>query len=448
MASENPPAAKRHKLVGHKHFKRHNPMTDRFPLHRFHHVEFWCGDATNTSSRFAVGLGMQQVAKSDLSTGNKSYASYALKSNDLMFVFSAPSYVQADAASDSAARAATQPHPAPDPGAMRAFCDKHGMAVRAVGVVVDDAAEAYEKSIANGGRGVLPPVRLNAEGAVASDSADAEGPATVISEVELYGDVVLRYVSRHGGDDSAYLPKYIPTPVEDGREPLCYGLQRLDHAVGNARPAGSGGLHPGFTDARVCRVHRRGRGTVDSGLNSMVLANNSEFILLPVNEPTFGTKRKSQIQTYLEQNGGPGLQHLALKTDDIFDGARDATTQRRSGGFEFQKPASADYYAKLPERIGADALTKEQFEMVQELGLLVDKDDQGVLVQIFTKPLGDRPTVFIEIIQRIGCMREVKDPIAEGKTKVEQAAGCGGFGKGNFSELFKSIENYERTLKV
>ena len=181
----------------------------------------------------------------------------------------------------------------------------------------------------------------------------------------------------------------------------------------------------------------------------MVLANNSEFILLPVNEPTFGTKRKSQIQTYLEQNGGPGLQHLALKTDDIFATVREMRRHGGGrGGFEFQKPASADYYAKLPERIGADALTKEQFEMVQELGLLVDKDDQGVLVQIFTKPLGDRPTVFIEIIQRIGCMREVKDPIAEGKTKVEQAAGCGGFGKGNFSELFKSIENYERTLKV
>ena len=451
MASENPPAAKRHKLVGHKHFKRHNPMTDRFPLHRFHHVEFWCGDATNTSSRFAVGLGMQQVAKSDLSTGNKSYASYALKSNDLIFVFSAPSYVQADAAADPAARAATQPHPAHDPEAMRAFCAKHGMAVRAVGVVVDDAAEAYEKSVANGGRGVLPPVRLTADGAVASDSADADRPATVISEVELYGDVVLRYVSRHGGDDSAYLPKYVPTPVEDGREPLCYGLQRLDHAVGNVHDlleavdyiSGFTGMHE-FAEFTAEDV-----GTVDSGLNSMVLANNSEFILLPVNEPTFGTKRKSQIQTYLEQNGGPGLQHLALKTDDIFATVREMRRHGGGrGGFEFQKPASADYYAKLPERVGADALTKEQFEMVQELGLLVDKDDQGVLVQIFTKPLGDRPTVFIEIIQRIGCMREVKDPIAEGKTKVEQAAGCGGFGKGNFSELFKSIENYERTLEV
>ena len=231
----------------------------------------------------------------------------------------------------------------------------------------------------------------------------------MISEVELCGDVDLRHASRHGGDDSAYLPKYIPTPVEDGREPLCYGLQRLDHAVGNVHDlleavdyiSGFTGMHE-FAEFTAEDV-----GTVDSGLNSMVLANNSEFILLPVNEPTFGTKRKSQIQTYLEQNGGPGLQHLALKTDDIFATVREMRRHGGGrGGFEFQKPASADYYAKLPERIGADALTKEQFEMVQELGLLVDKDDQGVLVQIFTKPLGDRPTVFIEIIQRIGCMRK------------------------------------------
>lgn len=217
-------------------------------------------------------------------------------------------------------------------------------------------------------------------------------------------------------------------------------------------------------------------GTVDSGLNSMVLANNNEMVLLPVNEPTFGTKRKSQIQTYLEQNNGPGLQHLALKSDDIFATVRAMRAHGGGrGGFEFQKPASADYYRALPSRVGTDALTPAQFAEVQELGLLVDRDDQGVLVQIFTKPLGDRPTVFIEVIQRIGCMREMKKEEkdvggeletslgvtsaegdvggrgtagGDGGERMEQAAGCGGFGKGNFSELFKSIEQYEMTLKV
>merc|ERR1712093_913843 len=160
------------------------------------------------------------------------------------------------------------------------------------------------------------------------------------------------------------------------------------------------------------------------GLNSMVMASNNEMVLLPFNEPTFGTKRKSQIQTYLEQNDGEGLQHLALKTDDIFD---------------TMPPASPAYYKNLPDKIG-DALTPDQYKELEELGLLADKDDQGVLLQIFTKPCSDRPTFFIEIIQRIGCMTKNQ------KGEEEQTGGCGGFGKGNFSELFKSIEDYEKTL--
>jgi len=439
--------AKRHKLVGHKNFKRNNPMSDKFAVHRFHHVEFWCGDASTTSSRFAVGLGMQRVAKSDLSTGNKTYASYALKSNDLMFVFSAASYVPEDEARTSEARAASQPHPGLDADAMRAFCAKHGMAVRAVGVVVDDAEDAYAKSVSNGGRGVMPPARLFDDGV---DETSGDAPHQRVAEVALYGDVVLRYVSRHGGHAGTFLPKYQEEHPEPGVEPLCYGLTRLDHAVGNVHDlletvdyiSSFTGFHE-FAEFTAEDV-----GTVDSGLNSMVLANNSEFVLLPVNEPTFGTKRKSQIQTYLEQNEGPGLQHLALKTDDIFATIREMRRHGGGrGGFEFQKPASEDYYEKLPERVGENALTPEQFQEVKELGLLVDKDDQGVLVQVFTKPLGDRPTVFIEIIQRIGCERVTVGKDGE-PPRTEQAAGCGGFGKGNFSELFKSIENYERTLKV
>ena len=113
-----------------------------------------------------------------------------------------------------------------------------------------------------------------------------------------------------------------------------------------------------------------------------------------------------------------------------------------------QAPASAEYYRDLKARVGEDALSAEQFAQVQELGLLVDRDDQGVLVQIFTKPLGDRPTVFIEIIQRVGCARAPEPETDGALPEREQAAGCGGFGKGNFSELFKSIERYERTLEV
>jgi 4-hydroxyphenylpyruvate dioxygenase len=222
-------------------------------------------------------------------------------------------------------------------------------------------------------------------------------------------------------------------------------LQRLDHAVGNVHEllktvdyiANFTGFHE-FAEFTAEDI-----GTIDSGLNSMVLANNNEFVLLPVNEPTFGTKRKSQIQTYLEQNNGPGLQHLALKTNDIFATVREMRKYSfMRGGFDFQAPASDGYYQTLKARIG-DALTDKEYALVEELGLLVDRDDQGVLIQVFTKPVSDRPTIFLEIIQRVGCMRS-----KENSEEKEQAAGCGGFGKGNFTELFKSIEAYEKTLEL
>ena len=170
---------------------------------------------------------------------------------------------------------------------------------------------------------------------------------------------------------------------------------------------------------------------MDSGLNSCVLANNSEMILLPVNEPTFGTKRKSQIQTYLEQNEvghiiikpvlfigpyliyfvlcfiapyfspqqGEGVQHVALFTEDIFHTLELMRSATAWGGFEFMPGQGADYYQRVRERVGFKSVTEEQYKLAEEMGVLIDQDDQGVLLQIFTKPIGDRPTIFFEIIQ-------------------------------------------------
>eukprot|EP00210_Caulerpa_lentillifera_P006199 g5923.t1 len=128
--------------------------------------------------------------------------------------------------------------------------------------------------------------------------------------------------------------------------------------------------------------------------------------MLSLNEPTFGTKRKCQIQTYLEQNEGAGVQHLALKTNDIISCIRKMKAVSDLGGFEFMPRPSDEYYRRLPARIG-NALSSEQYQAVEELGILVDKDDQGVLLQIFTKPVSDRATLFLEIIQRVGCEQEV-----------------------------------------
>ncbi|KAK3183380.1 hypothetical protein Dsin_030666 [Dipteronia sinensis] len=414
------------KLVGFRNFVRHNPKSDRFKVKRFHHVEFWCTDATNVARRFSWGLGMPLFAKSDLSTGNTVHASYAIRSGDLTFLFTAP--YSPSISGDAAAAKASASIPSFDLAACRAFSASHGLAVRSIAVEVEDAEVAFHTSVAHGAKPSASPVVLK-------DRA-------VISEVELYGDVVLRYVSyKDDVERLGFLPGFESTD-EISSFPLDYGIRRLDHAVGNVPELGPAlsyvkaftGFHE-FAEFTAEDV-----GTSESGLNSVVLSNNDEMVLLPMNEPVYGTKRKSQIQTYLEHNEGAGVQHLALASEDIFNTLREMRKRSGVGGFEFMPSPPPTYYNNLKNR-AADVLTDDQIKQCQELGILVDRDDQGTLLQIFTKPLGDRPTIFIEIIQRVGCM--LKDE--EGKTY--QKGGCGGFGKGNFSELFKSIEEYEKTLE-
>jgi 4-hydroxyphenylpyruvate dioxygenase len=427
------------KLVGHAAFKRHNPLSDKFASQKFEHVEFYCGDATTTSRRFGYGLGMTLVAKSDQGTRNHTFASYVMRSGDITFTFTAP-YSITSAASHAAANGiSSPPPPIPwyDQEHAYQFLKRHGLAVRSLAIRVSDAEEAFHTSVKNGALGVQPPTIITDE---------VSGTSSTVSEVVLYGDVVLRYVS--GDYKGPYLPGYVPVddaPVVD------YGLRRLDHAVGNVPkliPAveyicNFSGFH------EFAEFVSEDVGTVDSGLNSMVLANNTEMILLPINEPTFGTYRKSQIQTYLEQNEGAGLQHLALKTDDIVKTLREMRSRSDFGGFDFMPNLGPAYYKELPGRIG-DALPAEKYTECEELGILVDIDDQGVLLQIFTKPLGDRPTVFIEIIERL-CKAEENQSIENNgaeESVIEEIGGCGGFGKGNFGALFKSIEVYETDLGI
>ncbi|OWM73274.1 hypothetical protein CDL15_Pgr001388 [Punica granatum] len=419
------------KLVGYKNFVRVNPRSDRFRVVRFHHVEFWCADATNAARRLSWGLGMPIVAKSDLSTGNPVHASYLCRSGDLSFLFTAP-YSPSISASDPAPAASI---PSFSHHACREFAATHGFAVRAVALEVEDAEVAFGSSVAHGAKPVSPPVVLDGR--------------AVMAEVHLYGDVVLRYISYKNPEqesdpsrpDSWFLPWFEPV---DGSSsyPLDYGIRRLDHAVGNVPELGPASSYvkqfTGFHE--FAEFTAEDVGTTESGLNSVVLANNDETVLLPMNEPVFGTKRKSQIQTYLEHNEGAGLQHLALVSEDIFRTLREMRKRSGVGGFEFMPSPPPTYYKNLKNRAG-DVLSDEQIKECEELGILVDRDDQGTLLQIFTKPVGDRPTIFIEIIQRIGCM------LKDDQGKEYQKGGCGGFGKGNFSELFKSIEEYEKTLE-
>lgn len=288
------------KLVGNKNFARHNPMSDRFDVHKFHHIEFFCADATNVSNRFSWGLGMRQIGKSDQSTGNHVSASYVVESGEVKLVFTAPYALETHKAPD-----AVSPIPGYDAAFAQQFVLKHGLAVRALGIKVADAKAAYEISVQNGGEGVLAPHTLTDK---------HSGKTTVLSEVKIYGDVVIRWVS--GDFEGPFVPGY----QQVDRPDMSIGIQRMDHCVGNVPSLAEAikyitsftGFHE-FSEFTAEDV-----GTLESGLNSMVLASNNEMVLLPVNEPTFGTKRKSQIQTYLEQNVGAGLQHVALKTTDIF----------------------------------------------------------------------------------------------------------------------------------
>ncbi|CAM0946640.1 unnamed protein product [Alopecurus aequalis] len=402
---------------------RVNPRSDRFPVLSFHHVEFWCADAASAAGRFSFALGAPLAARSDLSTGNSSHASHLLRSGALAFLFTAP---YAPPPQDAADAAATASIPSFSADAARKFSAAHGLAVRSVAIRVADAAEAFHTSVAGGARPAFAPADL--------------GRGFGLAEVELYGDVVLRFVSHPDGDDVPFLPGF-----EGVSRPgaVDYGLTRFDHVVGNlpemapvaAYIKGFMGFHE-FAEFTAEDV-----GTAESGLNSVVLANNSEAVLLPLNEPVHGTKRRSQIQTYLDYHGGPGVQHIALASSDVLRTLREMRARSAMGGFEFMEPPQAKYYEGV-RRLAGDVLSEAQIKECQELGVLVDRDDQGVLLQIFTKPVGDRPTFFLEMIQRIGCME--KDEVGQ----EYQKGGCGGFGKGNFSELFKSIEDYEKSLEA
>ncbi|GMG98862.1 hypothetical protein Nepgr_000702 [Nepenthes gracilis] len=432
-ASNDKSSASSFQLTGFSNFVRQNPKSDRFAVKRFHHIEFWSPDATNCSRRFSWGLGMPIVAKSDLSTGNCIHASYLLRSGNLHFLFTAP-YSPSISAADPTA-AATACIPTFSFSTFNAFVASHGLAARAIAIEVEDAEIAFSTSVANGARPSSPPIILDNR--------------VVLAEIHLYGDVVLRYISyKSRNPDSSnpndwFLPNFAPMEEVSSSPALDFGIRRLDHAVGNVPELGTAvqyvknftGFHE-FAEFTAEDV-----GTSESGLNSVVLASNDEMVLMPMNEPVFGTKRKSQIQTYLEHNEGAGVQHLALMTEDIFWTLREMRKRSGLGGFEFMPSPPPTYYQNLKNRAG-DVLTAEQIKECEELGILVDKDDQGTLLQIFTKPVGDRPTIFVEIIQRIGCM------LKDDEGNLYQKGGCGGFGKGNFSELFKSIEEYEKTLEA
>ena len=353
---------------------------DFLPLQGIDHVEFYVGNAKQAAYFYRAALGMKLVAYRGPETGTRDVCSYVLQQDKIRFVLTTP---------------------LKSTGPIFEHIAKHGDGVHEIALWVPDASSAYHETTVRGARGVTPP----------TTSRDDHGEVR-ISAIAAYGDTIHSFVERQNYQ-GAFLPGFAAVPGDD-RVCRPAGLKYIDHMVGNVgwhemnawadfyRDVMGFQLYQHFDDADI--------STEYSALMSKVMSNGNGRVKFPINEPAEG-RRKSQIEEYLDFYGGPGVQHIAMATGNIVD----TVTTLRNQGVEFLRVPST-YYAELEARIGK---IDEPLGDLAELGILVDRDDEGYMLQIFTKPVQDRPTIFFEIIQRKGSRS---------------------FGKGNFKALFESIE--------
>jgi 4-hydroxyphenylpyruvate dioxygenase len=357
---------------------------DTFPINGTDYIEFYVGNARQAAHYYRAAFGFQLVGYRGPETGTRDRASYLLQQDKIRFVLTTP--IRPDLSAD-AERIADHIH-------------KHGDGVRDLALWVDDARDAHAKAVERGAESVQAPTVFH----------DDQGEV-VVAAIKIYGDTIHSLVERKNYR-GLFMPGYVAaTPHYN---PPSAGLKYVDHCVGNvelgkmnewvdfyARVMGFRNLLT-FDDKTI--------STEYSSLMSKVMANGNDRIKFPINEPAKGKKR-SQIDEYLDFYGGPGVQHMALATDDII---RTVTTLRDRGVEFLSVPTT--YYDDLQKRVGR---IDEPVDQLAHLGILIDRDPDGYLLQIFTKPVEDRPTVFYEIIQRKGAKS---------------------FGAGNFKALFEAIE--------
>ncbi len=359
------------------------PERDFLPLRGTDHVEFYVGNARQAAYFYRVAFGMSLVAYAGPETGQRDRASYVLQQGKIRFVLT------------TALRSN-------DPIAEHAH--RHGDAVRVIGLWVHDARKAWEETTRRGAVSVAEPY-----------ATSDEFGRVVLASIKTYGDTIHTFVER-----DAYLGPFLPgfRAVEHDNVARPVGLMHVDHMVGNVgwhemdewvnfygRVMGFS-LYQHFDDKDI--------STEYSALMSKVMANGNGYVKFPINEPAEG-KRKSQVEEYLDFYPGPGVQHIALATNDILHTVKKLHEQ----GIDFLRVPHT-YYTELQKRVGK---IDEPLEELEELGILVDRDDEGYMLQIFTKPVEDRPTLFYEIIQRKGSKS---------------------FGKGNFKALFEAIEREQQ----
>ena len=362
------------------------PPEDHMPLHGIDHLELWVGNAAQAAYVFTHAYGFTEVAYAGLETGLRDGTSHVLAQGRIRLVV-------------TGALGAS--------GAIAKHHRKHGDGVKVIALGVPDVAVAYHEALARGARGVLEPY----------DLYDEHGTVR-LAEIAAYGDTVHRFVER-GGYDGPFLPGYVE--VAHAGDPTRPGLLAgIDHVVANVELGAMERWVKYYEDVFGMRelIHFSDEdiSTEYSALMSKVVSSGDGRVKFPINEPA-ESKRRSQIDEFLDYYGGPGVQHIAVSTTDIVA----TVTELSARGVRFLRTPDS-YYAQLPERIGE---IDESLEDLRRLGILVDRDDEGYLLQIFTKPLGDRPTIFFEIIERHGAR---------------------GFGEGNFKALFEAIER-EQALR-
>jgi 4-hydroxyphenylpyruvate dioxygenase len=351
---------------------------DLLPLRAVHHVEIYCGNAKQSAYYYRQAFGFSLVGYLGPETGVRDRVSYALQQGKVRFILTTP--ILEDG--------------------IIPFLGKHGDSVRDIALETSDAEFCFNTTVARGAKPVHEPHIIE----------DAHGKVKVAT-VATYGDTVHTFVE-YLGYDGPFLPGFAATPQDVMARPV--GLKHIDHIVGNVDWNQMETWVKFYTDvfgfSRFVSFDDNDISTEYSALRSTVVSNQNKWIKFPINEPAEG-KRKSQIEEYIVFHNGAGVQHIAIETDDIIA----TIAQMCAQGVEFLDiPMS--YYDDLIERVGP---IDEDLSKLKELNILVDRDDKGYMLQIFTKPVEDRPTLFIEIIQRKG-----------GES----------FGKGNFKALFVSIE--------
>jgi 4-hydroxyphenylpyruvate dioxygenase len=356
-----------------------NTDTDFLPLQGTDYVEFYVGNAKQVAHFYKSAFGFQSVAYAGPETGSKDKASYVVRQNKLTFVFTT---------------ALRPEHPIAE------HVQLHGDGVKVLALRVDDAESAWRETTSRGGRSYMEPTTY----------ADKWGEV-ILSGIHTYGDTVHIFVERNNYKGS-FMPGF--KEWKTTYNPPSTGLLYVDHCVGNVDWNQMDPWVRFYQDVmgfrNILSFDDNDISTEYSALMSKVMSNGNGFVKFPINEPAEG-KKKSQVEEYLEFYKGEGVQHVALATNNIVD----TVNQLKERGVEFlQVPTS--YYDDLLGRVGH---IDEDLAPLKELGILVDRDNEGYLLQIFTKPVEDRPTVFFEIIQRKGAQS---------------------FGKGNFKALFEAIE--------